>query len=224
MQLTIPEGYKRALSDLIQMPRKDRLLLVEAVRAASAFRDTERLAGSVASATSLDEIQVSRIVRLLVSLYLVEEDTPPDEVAGHVCDAAEALGDDNLKPKDGDWDAFKEDLTSLLSSDHSLGMTAKALNVAREHGHVFCAARVLTDIRPVFKRSLDDTPAVVLVHTLKLSYHERDRSPPEDFFVALDARGLRELRGVIDRAIQKEATLNALISSSNMEHLEVESD
>jgi len=224
VRLKIPKRFEQPLSDLIQLPRDTRQQLVEAVRTERGSREPNELAAVASPTTSLDEERMSEIIQMLVSLYVVKENSSLAEVVDDICIAAESSGNEQLRPQDGDWPAFKEDLTALLSADDSLGAIAKAQYLEREHPYVFCTARAVTDIRPVFKQVLRETPAGMLVHTLKITYHEGDHADTKDFFVALDPRKLKELRRILDRAVEKENALKEFMSSSGMEQLQRESE
>ena len=206
------------------MTQEGRERLIDAIGKAPAVLDLDALAENVASSTELDKDQAPRLVRVLASLYRAREETPVDQFVDDVCDAAQAMEKGPLRPKDDDWDSFKRDLTALLSSDQSLGITAKANDIRSQHQNVYCKARILTDIRPVFRQDVGvEPPAGVIVHTLRFTTHPGgDFSTSKDFYVALDALDLKELKKLVDRAVQKEATLRSLISQTGMTCLEFE--
>ena len=159
---------------------------------------------------------------MLMSLYRVIQDTPIDEFVGEVCDAMRTS--EKVEAKEVDWSSFKQDLTVLLSCDETFGVTAKALDIRKQQAHVYCNARILTDIRPVFKVDAADGPTAAFVaHTLRIATHdEGDFSTIREFFVSLDADDLTELRRLIDRAIIKQAALKSLIDDTNVVYLELE--
>lgn len=222
MPLRIPPPFKTPLADLIAMRREDRQRLIDIIQTAPAVQDRAKLAARIASETELDEERAAGIVSMLMSLYRVIQDTPIDEFVGEVCDAMRTSG--KVEAKEVDWSSFKQDLTTLLSSDETFGVTAKALDIRKQHPHVYCNARILTDIRPVFKVDAADAPtAAFVMHTLRISTHdEGDFSTVKDFFVSLDADDLKELRRLIDRAITKQTALKSLIDDSNVAYLELE--
>jgi hypothetical protein len=224
MPINIPQQFEQPLADLMALEPSVRKSLEEQLARTRGVLSPDKLAAVVSTAAKLDVGPISRIIRMLLSLYTAREDKAASELAGEICDAAQALGNEKLKPKDGNWEGFRTQLTSLLSLDDSLGIVSKALNVMREHAHVYCTARVLTDVRPIFKQKISDAPNAVIIHTLRVSFHEGDRHETSDFFVAMDTQDLRELRTIIDLAIQKEVVLKSVIARSEMEHLEVESE
>jgi hypothetical protein len=110
--------------------------------------------------------------------------------------------------------AFKRCLNDLLTADvFSIG--AKALALMQEHERTFCQARIITDIRPVFGSEVSKPPrAVVVAHTLRISYHEGDER--KDFYVALDSDDIESLRELLDRADAKARSLEDVIVSTKV--------
>ncbi len=221
MPIKIPTAYEPALSALLQMPCEQRRRFVDAVRVAPTCREPAELVTELEAATNLDGNALFRIVRLLVSLYDAKQQGPFNEFASEVCEAARISGTEALRPYEGDWKSFEEDLTNLLAADSAFGMMAKVPEVKRQHPHVYCTARVLSDIRPVFGPEAREKPLVgAVVHTLRITYHKG--RGVEELYVTLDVSDLRSLRSVLDRALQKDRTLGDLISESGMSCLGVE--
>lgn len=223
MPIKIPTAYEPALSALLQMPCEQRRNFVDAVRVAPTCREPSELVAELEAATDLGGKTLLRIVRMLVSLYDAKQQGPFNEFASEVCEAAQISGTEALRPYEGDWKSFEEDLTNLLAADSAFGMMAKVQEVRRQYPHLYCTARVLSDIRPVFGPEASEKPLVgAVVHTLRITYHEG--KGVEELYVALDASDLRSLRAVINRALQKDRTLGDLISESGMSCLGVESE
>lgn len=222
MPLRIPQRFEKSLADLIAMPHDKRQRLKELIGVGPPLLDRDKLATDIASSTKLGKAKVTGIVSMLMSLYRVIQDTPIDEFVGEVCDAVRTSR--KVEAKEVDWSSFKQDLTALLSCDETFGVTAKALDIRKQHPHVYCTARILTDIRPVFKQDAEAGPvAAFVIHALRISSHdEGDFSTVKDFFFSLDADDLRELSKLIDRALMKEASLKSLIQTSDVHYLELE--
>ncbi|HWT01915.1 MAG TPA: hypothetical protein VN256_16830 [Pyrinomonadaceae bacterium] len=115
---------------------------------------------------------------------------------------------------------FKERLTRLLNAP-SLQLIAKAHDVLLEHAQTFSSARIVSDIRPVFRDSVDDQPvAAVIVHMLNLTYFQAGER--QEFVVALDTKDIQDLLDTCERAKKKTERLKAVIGSSDMTYIEVE--
>lgn len=115
---------------------------------------------------------------MLLSLYPLTEKVRLEVVISGLCGAAESSGEEELRLKEGMWQSFKDDLADLLSTQDSVGLSAKAQSIMRQYACAFSDARFVSDVRPVFKRSLDEKSVALLVHTLKITYTEGEWGPP----------------------------------------------
>lgn len=216
MAVKIPKTHHEPLRKMAAMDDAARSRLVTAMQTAKAVLNPEDLIAQVTRETELDHALADSITWMLVSMYRAA-DGDPRKFAGDVVEAArEALPE--LKKNAEEWTAFTRDLAALLGCDESLGVTAKVLSVRREYGNVYCSARILTDVRPVFGPDPARAPlAAAIIHMLHISHHEGDSR--EDFYVALDAEDLRKLRDQVDRALKKEASLKSVIQATKMKYL-----
>jgi len=82
-------------------------------------------------------------------------------------------------------------------------------------------ARILTDLRPVFRADAQTPAAHVIVHNLKLSYRSGFNLEQRDFFIALDHKGLDTLTVVLERAKSKDAALEKLSEKLDIPVLKV---
>jgi hypothetical protein len=130
----------------------------------------------------------------------------------------EESGDPDLQH--GDWPAFEAVLTEAFSMDSALSLSAKALDVMTDHQRVFMSARVLTDLRPIFRFDVSEAPAAMVpVHTLKCTY--RSEGVPRDFYVAMDSIDLANLVETLQRALAKDKSLRSLAEGTNLSVLEI---
>ena len=68
-----------------------------------------------------------------------------------------------------------------------MGLDSKADDLRTEDERVFCTAKILTDLRPVFGSHVEDGPhGMIVVHLLKIGYHSGSEKLHE-FFVSLDS-------------------------------------
>src|SRR5262249_36878643 len=133
--LTIPTEQRPALQKIRAMSAKS----LESFAAA--------LATSPRTATIPDLSQAeSEIIRkTLTELYRVRYYFNVD-ITEFVTDIVDAL-QDSFPAEEAD--AFKASLTKLLAID-SLNIEAKSFTLKAEYEHKFCAARILTDARPIY--------------------------------------------------------------------------
>jgi len=215
--LQVPESQEDALARLVHLEREQHVALSRALHEAKAGFSIVGLAHRVSEASGLDPRAVYDVVRLLAMLYRVRdrEQVSPEEFLSEVERAAKETGRADLTETSIDWHDVRQRVAELLSHTQSLGVTAKALDVLTEHERVFCDARVLTDIRPVFAPDVNQAPdALLLVHELRLSFHHGDEV--EAIFIAMDSTDLRALRDVLERASKKEASLEALAGKTDV--------
>ncbi len=223
MPIRIPKSHKEPLQKLALLPLQRRKKLVCALRDAPKLMHLPDLAAEVSEKADLDRAEVHAWIGMLASMYLASQ-TPDENFVGSVAEAVkQLLREEELKKGRVNWVQFAADLTSMLSCHESLGVTAKALRVRSEYDSVFDDARIVTDIRPVFGPNPDDSPlAAAVVHILRISYRKNESR--NDFYVALDARDLRDLKAHVDRAMEKELSLKNQLAKTDMHYLEVEVD
>ena len=78
--------------------------------------------------------------------------------------------------------------------------------------------KILTDVRYVFQTNPEEEPfGAVIVHTLKLSYHENDDH--KDFYIAMDDDDLIKIRDVLDRADAKANILASKLENAKISYL-----
>ena len=96
-----------------------------------------------------------------------------------------------------------------LFGSPNFDIVAKAWDLKTDDERVFCGARILTDMRPVFGPNVKDGPkAMAVVHLLKLGFDRvGDPKRHNEFHVSLDAEDLGSLRKLIERAEDKASTL-----------------
>ena len=134
-----------------------------------------------------------------------------DEFARRIADALEILPNPDLRLPSSEKESFTEKLATLLRSEIFVG-AAKVADLQTESERIFCHARILTDLRPVFGTEVEKGPrAVMVTHNLKIAFHLSGRKGDHDFYVMLDSSDLAELKRVISRAEAKAKTLRAII-------------
>jgi hypothetical protein len=159
---------------------------------------------------------------VLFPIYLAKETTGISSTL-YVNDIVETL---RQAEQDSEWtrsedsvNGFKERLIRLLDIERPK-LIAKANNVLTGHTPYYIKGRILTDIRPVFMDKVENPPqAAVLVHVLRIDYMKDDTE--REFVVALDTKDIQLLIDVLERAKKKTGTLNSIISSANMDPIDI---
>lgn len=224
MKLRIPKGEESVFSRFVAYTQAQAdaiFAALEGGRPALRVTDLSSLVGPV---VGVPEEELADLFRAVGGLYLIldRKETSLDALIEDVLKALGATGNPQLKLEGLALDSFRDRLRKLLSFEKVLGVTAKALDVLSEQERFFCQARILTDIRPVFPLRSEESPAgFVLIHTLRITYHQAGGADHKDFHLALDGAGLEELEGVLERAKRKEETLRGLLKGKGLLAFEV---
>ncbi len=222
-RLEIPERQKSALMQILRFSPKERKQLLDALKEAKPSLLGRTFTSSWTQKADVSESEAQDMFQLLASLYVSMDiaDQSADAFAAEVCDAIRASKDPGLQLRDANWAEIKSYLAQLLALDNTLGVSAKASDVRSEYGNVFCTARILTDLRPVYGRDVEKGPAVaVIVHEAKISFHESGEERTKDFYVALDSDDLLQLKKLLERANRKEDSLKAAAKKGGINVLE----
>jgi hypothetical protein len=223
MALSVPKSISpglRAIAEL-QDSSVERLTtaLAEVPPAAVADKLASEVSGRLGEPQITDLLQIMRaLVNLSTGRALCEMTVP--QFVSEVCDGLK--GDREFSDFTSEtMGRLRERLERFLRLDGPLAITSKALGVLTDHEHIFVGARILTDVRSVFKDNVEEPPAgAVIVHMLGVHYHE-GHSHKEIFF-ALDTQDLKQLRESIDRASKKEEALKEMLSRAGVQYLGVE--
>jgi hypothetical protein len=225
MAITIPKSHLAPLLKLLRMSDSEREALVTAVQTAPALLNPETLASGISKSAQLEPEDATAFATSLVSMYLTaaysdstDQEKPLSKFVSDVSTALRLQSPKDAPVPENRWNSFESTLLKLLSAHDSLGVTAKALDLSSQHERVFHNARIFTDVRPVFKSDPKTAPpAVVFTHTLKLTFHDGPRLT--SLYFSLDAADLKDVKGLIDRALDKEATLRAELASTKIQCL-----
>ena len=162
---------------------------------------------------------IENIILTIFALYwLKERDSLSTQ---EVVDAIGAsLSKSNLKDVGAERiNSITVRLRALLEADKSLSITSKAFDVMTEHPNIFCGARILSDIRPVFTKAADSASGAVIIHNLQIGFH--NLGDHREFYVALDANDIQVLKDVILRAETKAKSLEAILNKAGVPYLRV---
>jgi len=212
-RLNIPPRNREGISKLLSL---DAVLFDQFVTALEAQTAGVKLISQLSSSISLPNINqedLEKILSAVSALYLVRSSTDVS-LESFVADVSEALQPFDAAAKS---DRSRDRLRRALSVN-ALDTSAKAITLLTDHERTLHAAKILTDIRYAFQSdpSLDPYGAVI-VHVLKLTYHEEDRH--KDFYVAMDGADVANLKAILDRAEAKANTLRQKLQSAGITYL-----
>jgi hypothetical protein len=163
--------------------------------------------GDVQGATQAVITSIMRTLFAVHSVLMSDTNASPTEAAAETVETLQKDGSYGAPPQG--WESFQKRLAQLLSSK-TLGIAAKAGDVAYQTPRHTHAIRILTDARPVFGENAKEGPmAFTILHTLQIEYSEDNED--REWFISLDADDLKSLRSVADRAVDKEASLRKIL-------------
>lgn len=220
MALQIPKEHLPAIGKILKLSDAAIEELINAISSATISAEapemSEKIAGSVPSIPRED---LAEIVQMLYSLYHVREFSEVRH-ARFVRDLVDTL---LLNP---DFDLQKADASitgkrfQRLLNIKTLNTLSKAIRLQRDGERIYCDARIISDIRPVFGDDVEERPiSAVITHTLKLGYDVMGEH--KEFFVVLDEQDLNALQGVIERAQAKGDTLTEMLNAAGIPRLGV---
>lgn len=194
----------------VELSSEARKELIKALRGAPPATHSKGLAGVVAKTLGASEADALDLANLLTSMYAlyINLDVAPEEFAATVAAAVKRVPEMPTEESD----ALVADLALIPQLNESIGVLYKSVDVLREYERIWCHGRILTDIRPLFAK--DDPGKIdgaVVVHNLMI--HHKGQSEGV-FFVALDRLDLLELQEMVERALEKQASIIALCGSS----------
>jgi hypothetical protein len=218
MALQIPKQHLPAIGKIIKLSDAETNELITALSSATITAEasamSEKISGSVPSVSPED---LADIVETLYSLYHVREFSQV-RPARFVRDLVETL------LSNPDFGLHKSDAPIIgtrfkqLLNVKTLNTLSKAVRLQRDGERIYCEAKIISDIRPVFGDDVEDRPiSAVITHTLKLGYDEMGEH--KEFFVVLDEQDLNALKDVIERAEVKGDTLTKVLNTVGMPRL-----
>jgi hypothetical protein len=215
--LTLPEELKPALAATLSLSDEAfEQFLSQLQSAPMSFSDSELSDNLAASTKLIPPDTLSSIIEMLVTFQWVPTSAgvSTDEFLD---DLVEAINETDLEVSiKSQPEKIRSRLGSLLGAK-SIAFAASARQLRRNYERTFCSAELFTDIRPIFGNE-DDKPALaaIVVHTLRIGYHERNLL--KDFFVALTSDDLDTLEELIEIARDQSEQLDSVLDSANLAH------
>jgi hypothetical protein len=222
--LTVPERHRPGLAAIVKLtPDAVDGLISALTQASSSSASTESVLAKMPSGlTDLPDSALEAIVRTILSLYTlrVRSEQPATELAEDIVDAVMDGEYPSLHITDEEGAELHDKLTNLLSID-PLAYRLKTTDVMTQHERWLCSARILTDIRPIFGMTPDSEPVdAVIIHTLKITYHDGTGSTTKDIFFAMDDETIQDLRDILERADMKSHRLKGMMKRIGSGHVE----
>ena len=218
--LEIPDKYKGGVLKLLKLSEDSFREIISALEGVGPKLFPEELSNQVsAKLKRVSAEDLSEVISTILSLsgFRLHDITTAEDLAEQVAQAA--IEADLPIKSDKERTTFKNRLIKFFELN-SLFVSAKALGILQTNENLFCTARILTDIRPVFGTDPKVPPtAAVMVHMLDLSYHKKN-GDLEHLFIAMDSLDIEILRDVLNRADSKAESLKPLIKKAGVEFLD----
>ena len=219
MALQIPKEEVASIKEIKQLSKPTIEQIVAAMRGAPLASSPSEMAKYLAQQLpSLPGEQLSRMLGTIYTLYHIRELSGVSK-AKFLEDLMSGI--ENIPGVE----IAEEDLPRIQSlferimDIEVLNVVAKAYRLQRDGERLYCAAKILSDIRPVFREDPAAGPAgAVLAHTLKVGYHEGREH--HEFHVVLDGKDLDALGEVVKRAQLKNKALRDFLKGTNLPNLE----
>jgi hypothetical protein len=219
MALTVPKPQIEFIKKLLELPDDKIAGFLEALAHAGPQFNFADLSNAVLSRIELPGELVFGLVQVLGSLYLTKDaqNTPTEQfIDGEVFAALKRAGTFSPEIADAQWKKLRKFFIEALSLEDSVGTAAKTGPTLTQHERIFVSARILTDVRPIFRVNVSEKPkSAVVIHMLRMVYRNFQGERQEQFF-ALDSNDLRSFKALIDRAMKKEETLKALMADAKV--------
>jgi hypothetical protein len=222
--ITIPKSDLPVLKAISELVKQEFDSLLSAMHDTKAVLSKGRFIHSIAEKTNtIDRAKISSILRVVFVLYAMKDrsGTSSKELAQQVSASyASSIPKENRPSVEG-VEILTNRLIQLLSHDKTVAVTAKAFDVMTEHEHVFCGARIMSDIRPVFAGAVESAAAAVIIHNLQIGFHDSGSGEHKEFYVSLDIYDIQLFKALIERAERKTTALEAILKSAKLPYLEV---
>jgi len=216
----IPEKARRVFKWLASADDA-RQRILRALADAEPVPRLEQLARNIADSSEVEIKWVAKLLQELAALheFRVRDQLSADDLAS---DVVEAMVVDGIIP-DADTDQ-RQEISEFLSQalrEQSLGVAARALSIQKSGEKVYCKARTITDLRPVFSVKIEvGASAAVIAHSLEIVYHKGVNWNRSLFCVNMKKSDLEGLREAIERALEKDQSLTKMAAQLNLPILE----
>jgi hypothetical protein len=217
MAFRVPEWQVDYVKEFLELPDDKVDGFLTALDRAGPQFNSDDLAERLSRDLKLPRGLTHGITRGLLSIYLTRENQPIEEFLDKdvflSLKRAEVFSEEKTNEQ---WKKLRSFLITALSLESTIGATAKAGPVLTQHERIFIGARIMTDLRPIYRADLSEKPdAALIVHMLKVS--QRDYyGQKKDLYFALDSNDIALMKEVIERAEKKEETLKRIMKDSGV--------
>lgn len=216
--LRIPQEYETGIAHAKKLsdPEVDKILQI--LKEASPQTKRSEIAATVhQSIPNLSESGIESFLDALDSLYFIRAnaDSDIDDFVSDLISGIRRSRNKDIQTTDPEELGRLGERFRLLLTVAPLVTKAKAEALRQDFANIFWDAKVITDIRPIWDGSVSQPPeATVITNTLKLEYHHTGGHG--ELYVYLDKNDIESLMIVLQRALDKMATLRTLTTAKWM--------
>ncbi|HEY6417630.1 MAG TPA: hypothetical protein VIX59_01395 [Candidatus Binataceae bacterium] len=212
-RLNIPARDREGLLKLLKLPAEAFAQFISRLQAHGLTLDLLSQLREAITVPGVSKADADQIVSAVLAISLVrwQRESPLDKLAGDLSETIQLFD-----PVGGTAESKRRFLTLLKVEP--LTIAAKALTIFTDYQRTMHGAKLLTDVRYVFQSDPDEEPyGAVIVHLLKLSYHED--GDHKEFFVAMDDDDVARLKAVLKRAEAKVKTLRRKLDTAGTKYI-----
>lgn len=215
MPYEIPASEIAALTALKDMSDESVKAFVAAINSVPPSADTDEMARRVAKKVpAIPAKKLEAVLDALYGIYYIRElsGVPRPTFLNDFMEGIQNTSE--LRVAKTEVPKLRAKFEGLLNID-TFNSLSKAKRLQRDGERLYCDAKIISDIRPVFRAEPTERPlGAVVTHTLKLGFHEGGNH--KEFHVILDAVDLDMLADVVSRAQEKDSTLRDLLKSAKL--------
>ena len=212
-RFTIPPKYYEGFKEYLKLDKFQRQNLNEQIKSAPSnilFSDLAKYLSSKEDSIGYETLV--HIVDMLLSVLRTQPETGMS-MQSFINDLKNTLSEMNEKDFHPD-DSFESDLYEILTLTEDQKIVLKAEELGYDNDNILLSSRIISEVRPVFNEAEDlKISKLIITHKLKIS-HTNSSNDKEETYFTLSSDDLLNLKGLIDRALQKEIIIKESLGTS----------
>jgi hypothetical protein len=216
----IPKRFHEGIKQVTAINPETYEAIIDGLSLSQLTSSLTKLAEKVSIAKSLSKEKTQELIISVGGLcYFIEKDTVVKDFVENVFVIANKEKLINEEKDSDSKQIFKDRLLTLLTSEQ-LFYASKASHLAQEFGNLFVSARLMTDIRPVFRLDTKESPqAGMIFHHMHVHYRRDHEGDHKDIYFTLDSEDISTLKELLTRAETKQKSLQEIFNKSGMINL-----
>ncbi len=215
--LKVPERYRSGILRTAALEQDQFDQFLSALKSAPTCETVRELQTWISTETpTLTDAERRDMVLALASMLRVQRsaEVSPRMFGGDVWASLQAEVPQSITSFD--QEEFVSRIASLMELS-SLDITSlRVFDVKQEVERNFCKVKILTDIRPVFKKDPQETPVdMAIIHHFQIGYHD-GMGQHKEFYVSLDGRDLEMLKKAVADAESRSETLERTLKDGGV--------